>query len=259
MAPLTLLILGACAWLGFDKVFGFVPAFGERIGIAKERFTESSAWKYASKKMPGLGREFMPALDEGSFLYMPTTMPHASIGEASEVLELQNKLISSIPEVDSVTGKLGRVDSPLDPAPISMIETIISYKSEYVVDKKGHRIKFKFNNFENDFERDSEGLLIEDPGGRPYRQWRDSIRSADDIWKEIVKAADIPGTTSAPKLQPIAARIVMLQSGMRAPMGIKIRGPDLETIEKVALEFEQLLKQVPRRRSVCGDRRSNSR
>lgn len=245
MAPLTLLILGACAWLGFDKVFGFVPAFGERIGIAKERFTESSAWKYASKKMPGLGREFMPALDEGSFLYMPTTMPHASIGEASEVLELQNKLISSIPEVDSVTGKLGRVDSPLDPAPISMIETIISYKSEYVVDKKGHRIKFKFNNSENDFERDSEGLLIEDPGGRPYRQWRDSIRSADDIWKEIVLAAEIPGTTSAPKLQPIAARIVMLQSGMRAPMGIKIRGPDLETIEKVALEFEQLLKQVP--------------
>ena len=75
--------------------------------------------------------------------------------------------------------------------------------------------------------------------------WREHIESPDDIWNEIVKAAQIPGTTSAPKLQPIAARIVMLQSGMRAPMGVKIKGPDLDTIEQVGLEIERLLKEVP--------------
>jgi len=87
--------------------------------------------------------------------------------------------------------------------------------------------------------------LIEDKRGRPYRQWRDHIQSADDIWKEIVNATEIPGTTSAPKLQPIAARIVMLQSGMRAPMGVKVKGPDLETIEKVGPQIEKFLKEVP--------------
>ncbi len=225
-------------------MFGFIPAVGERVGLSRERIEQSQPWQFASNTFPGLGREFMPALDEGSFLYMPTTMPHASIGEVMDVLQLQNKMISSIPEVDSVVGKLGRVESPFDPAPISMIETNISYKSEYITDKDGHRIKYKYDTSSHDFARDEAGLLIEDDNGRPYRQWRDEIRKPDDIWKEIVAAADVPGTTSAPKLQPIAARIVMLQSGMRAPMGIKIRGPDLDTIEKVALEFELILKQI---------------
>lgn len=242
--PFVILVLGGCAWLGFGTVFSFVPAVAEKVGVSRETIEDSRAWQLANESFPGLGREFMPALDEGSYLYMPTTMPHASIGEATDVLQLQNKLISSIPEVDMVVGKLGRVDSPLDPAPISMIETIISYKSEYITDKDGHRIKYQFDNAKDEFIRDENGLLVEDSGGRPYRQWRDEIRKPDDIWKEITLAAEIPGTTSAPKLQPIAARIVMLQSGMRAPMGIKIRGPDLETIEKVALEFELLLKQV---------------
>jgi Cu(I)/Ag(I) efflux system membrane protein CusA/SilA len=242
--PTVILLLGGCAWLGFGTVFSFIPAAGQRIGLDRETIESSKPWKLASETFPGLGREFMPALDEGSYLYMPTTMPHASIGEVMDVMQLQNKLISSIPEVDSVVGKLGRVDSPLDPAPISMIETNISYKSEYITDKDGHRIKYKFDTSTNDFVRDESGLLVEDENGRPYRQWRDGIQKPDDIWKEILAAADVPGTTSAPKLQPIAARIVMLQSGMRAPMGIKIRGPDLETIEKVALEFELILKQI---------------
>ena len=81
-----------------------------------------------------------------------------------------------------------------------------------------------------------EGLAI-DADGNTVRQWRDHIHSPDDIWKEIVKAGKMPGTTSAPKLQPIAARIVMLQSGMRAPMGVKVQGPDLDTIEKVGLQM----------------------
>ena len=172
---------------------------------------------------PGLGKEFMPNLDEGSFLYMPTTMPHASIGEALDVLQYQDKAFSNIPEIESVVGKLGRVESPLDPAPISMIETIINYKSEYKTDKNGKRIKFRYDNDKEEFLRDEFGELIPDNSGRPFRQWRDNIKSPDDIWKEIVKAAKIPGTTSAPKLQPIAARIVMLQSGRRGNFRVPLR------------------------------------
>ena len=187
----------------------------------------------------------MPDLDEGSYLYMPTTMPHASIGEALSILQTQDKAFNSIPEIESAVGKLGRVESPLDPAPISMFETIINYKSEYIVDKVGKKIKFKYDDTKNKFIHDEFGKLIPDNDGRPFRQWRDKINSPSDIWKEIVKAGKLLGTTSAPKLQPIAARIVMLQSGMRAPMGVKVKGPDLETIEKVGYEIEKLLKEVP--------------
>ncbi len=164
-----------------------------------------------------MGEEFMPSLDEGSFLYMPTTMPHASIGESLDVVKKLDTAISAIPEVESTVGKLGRVDSSLDPAPISMFENIINYKPEYIIDENGE----------------------------PIRQWREHIKSPDDIWKEIIKAAKLPGVTSAPKLQPIAARIVMLQSGMRAPMGVKVRGPSLEAIEQVGLQIEKFLKEVP--------------
>lgn len=243
--PSLLLVLGGCAWLGFNSMFGFVPNIGAALGISQTSIRESRPWQLASGAFPGLGKEFMPPLDEGSFLYMPTTMPHASIGEAVDVLQLQNQLLVSIPEVDSVVGKIGRADTPLDPAPVSMIETYITYKSEYRTNKDGQRLSFRFDDSANEFARDQSGELIEDEGGRPYRQWRENIRSADDIWQEITRAAEIPGTTSAPKLQPIAARIVMLQSGMRAPMGMKIKGPDLETIESVALQMESLLKQVP--------------
>jgi Cu(I)/Ag(I) efflux system membrane protein CusA/SilA len=193
----------------------------------------------------GLGKEFMPPLDEGSFLYMPTTMPHASIGEALDIVAKQDEAFQSIPEVDLVVGKIGRVESPLDPAPISMIETVINYKPEYVLDKDGRRVRFKYDKKAKDFVRDANGNLIEDESGRPYRQWRQTIKSPDDIWDEIVRAGQIPGTTSAPRLQPIAARVVMLQSGMRAPMGVKVKGPDLKTIEQFGLELERLLKEVP--------------
>ncbi|MDY6856042.1 MAG: efflux RND transporter permease subunit, partial [Thermodesulfobacteriota bacterium] len=149
------------------------------------------------------------------------------------------------PEIESAVGKLGRVESPLDPAPISMIETVINYKSEYIVDKDGKRINFQYDKKNNEFVRDEFDRLIPDEDGRPYRQWRDHIQSPKDIWDEILKAGRVIGTTSAPKLQPIAARIVMLQSGMRAPLGVKVRGPDLQTIEKVGYEIEKYLKEVP--------------
>lgn len=233
--PVALLVLGGAIWVGFDRAFFFVP----------KALRANNLWAAAVHTFPGLGKEFMPPLDEGSFLYMPTTMPHASIGECLDVLQKQDIAFQSIPEIESAVGKIGRVDSALDPAPISMIETVINYKSEYITDADGRLIRFRYDARAGTFVRDENGQLIPDPRGRPFRQWRDHITSPDDIWDEIVKAAQIPGTTSAPKLQPIAARIVMLQSGMRAPMGVKIKGPNLAAIEKVGLQIERCLKEVP--------------
>jgi len=243
--PCFLLLLGGAIWLGFDTIFGGVAGAAGRLGIDPNKVRQSSFWVKGTGAFPGLGKEFMPPLDEGSFLLMPTTMVHASIGEALDVLSKQDMAIRGIPEVDTVVGKIGRAETPLDPAPVSMIETVINYKSEYITDKDGHRVKFRYDDKSGRFVRDEHGELIPDPRGRPYRQWRDHIKSPDDIWAEILEAAEIRGTTSAPKLQPIAARIVMLQSGMRAPMGVKIKGPDLESIEKVGLEIECFLKEVP--------------
>ena len=241
-----IVLFGFTIWLGWSQVFGWLPP----------RLQQSKPYVAIAHAIPGLGKEFMPNLDEGSYLLMPTTMPHASIGEVMDVLRKQDMAINAIPEVESAVGKLGRVESPLDPAPISMIETIISYKSEFITDENGRILTFAYNESGDDFERDEDGELIPDEDGRPYRQWRDQIQKPDDIWEEIVKAATIPGTTSAPKLQPIAARLVMLQSGMRAPMGLKVYGPDLETLERVALEIEGFLKQVPSIKSeaVLADR-----
>jgi Cu(I)/Ag(I) efflux system membrane protein CusA/SilA len=311
VAPALILLFGMGVWLGPATVLGRIPQAYEAQSFDEAKLEELSAlerFKYElvgiqsmtwdeevadqpiwtkvkwtlAQSWEGLGKEFMPPLDEGSFLYMPTTMPHASIGEAMDVLTLQDRRINAIPEVELAVGKIGRVRSPLDPAPVSMIETVINYRSEYLVNEAGHRLRFRVDptkvawmqdavgnllpagdgqpyQTQGEFARDEQGRLIQDPDGAPFRQWRPpldpqlnpgraawpGIRNPDDIWNEIVDAAQIPGTTSAPKLQPIAARIVMLQSGMRAPMGVKVKGPDLDTIEQVALDIEALLKQVP--------------
>ncbi|MCK5114334.1 MAG: efflux RND transporter permease subunit [Phycisphaerae bacterium] len=249
-----ILLFGVTAWLGFGKVFSFIPATVEAVGGDAKTVRSYDYWVGASNRFPGLGKEFMPDLDEGSFLYMPTTMTHASIGEVMDILSKQDTAFSNIPEIDSVVGKLGRAETPLDPAPVSMIETVINYKPEYITDQNGKRLKFKLagknrqhktDGTGDHFAIDGSGELVPDSGGQPFRQWRAHIRNPDDIWDEIVAAGEIPGTTSAPKLMPIKARIVMLQSGMRAPMGVKIKGPDLETIERVGLQIERLLKEVP--------------
>jgi Cu(I)/Ag(I) efflux system membrane protein CusA/SilA len=231
----VIVAFGFTAWLGWDTMFGWLP----------DTLRQTRPYVVMAHAAPGFGKEFMPPLDEGSYLLMPTTMPHASIGEVMDVLQKQDMAINAIPEVEMAVGKLGRVESPLDPAPISMIETVVNYKSEYLTDDDGRILTFAYDSGKQTFLRTDEDQLIPDDDGRPFRQWRDEIESPTDIWDEIVKAASIPGTTSAPKLQPIAARIVMLQSGMRAPMGLKVFGPDLETIEKVALDIEGFLKQVP--------------
>jgi Cu(I)/Ag(I) efflux system membrane protein CusA/SilA len=185
----------------------------------------------------------MPPLDECAFLLMPTTMPHVGVEEAKDYMQKIDMAVSSIPEVDMVVGKLGRAKTALDPAPVSMYENIIQYKSEYKRDEDGRRIRFAVNE-EGDYVRSESGELIPDSDGKYYRQWRDHIQSPDDIWNEIVDASRMPGLTSAPKLQPIETRQIMLQSGMRAPMGIKVKGPDLETIEAFGLKLEEVLREV---------------
>ncbi|MHC5210755.1 MAG: efflux RND transporter permease subunit [Planctomycetota bacterium] len=243
--PFTIVLLGASVWLGFDRVFGFVPAGLSRVGVESETVYSTTLWTKGRAALPGLGKEFMPPLDEGSYLFMPTTMPHASIGEAIDVIQKLDLAIETVPEVEVAVGKIGRVESALDPAPISMVETIINYHPEFRVDKDGHRQAYAWDEVADDYVRDEWGEPVPDEDGRPYRNWRPHIHSADDIWDEVVKATRLIGTTSAPKLQPIAARIVMLQSGMRAPMGVKVKGPDLASIEQVGLEIERFLKQVP--------------
>lgn len=243
--PLLLVIMGLSIWLGFGRVFAVVPGAVSKVGIDPNLVYSTTVWVKGMEKFPGLGKEFMPPLDEGSFLFMPTTMAHASIGEALDILQKQDAAIGNIPEIELVVGKIGRVDSALDPAPISMIETVINYKDEYITDKAGRRVNFRYDKAGGQFLCGQNGELIPDPDGKPYRQWRNHIHSPSDIWREILDATSIPGTTSAPKLQPIAARIVMLQSGLRAAMGVKIKGPDLATIEKVGFEIERILKEVP--------------
>jgi Cu(I)/Ag(I) efflux system membrane protein CusA/SilA len=230
--PILLVMLGGCVWLGFPRTFGWLP----------DGIRESPMGETLAEAFPGLGREFMPVLDEGGFLYMPVTMPHGSIGEAMEYMRQTDMAMQAIPEVDLVVGKLGRAESPLDPAPVSMLETVIQYKPEYVQDEQGRRVSFAYDRDRGKYQRDADGNLIPDPSGRPFRNWRPEIKSPEDIWAQIVEATHVPGLTSAPKLAPIAARQVMLQSGMRAPMGVKVRGPDLETIERVALRMEEILK-----------------
>ena len=234
LIPSILLIFGLNAWLGFDSIFGWSP----------EVIKVSRPYQKMVHIFPGLGREFMPDLDEGSFLYMPTTMPHAGMEESLDVLSTLDRALYSIPEVENVVGKIGRAETALDPAPLSMIESVITYKSEYKQDESGNTLKFEVDGDDN-FVRDSNGQLILDNRGKPFRQWRDHIRNNQDIWDELVKVAQLPGTTSAPKLQPIAARIVMLQSGMRAPMGIRVHGSDIESMEAFGLELERNLKEIP--------------
>lgn len=230
--PVLLVLLGLSTWLGFPRVFGWLP----------EHVRDSPAGQAMTGAFPGLGREFMPTLDEGSFLYMPVAMSHASIGEAMNYMRMTDMAMEAIPEVDMVVGKLGRAESPLDPAPVSMLETIIQYKPEYIQDEQGRRLNFAYDHEAGEFLRDDQEALIPDRSGRPYRNWREHIQSPDDIWTEITEVTRMPGLTSAPQLAPIAARLVMLQSGMRAPMGVKIQGPDLETVERTGLRVEEILK-----------------
>ncbi len=234
------------------------------------------------------GKEFMPSLNEGSFLLMPTSLPHAGVAENKRVLQQLDIAVATIPEIKTVVGKSGRVESALDPAPLSMYENVIIYKPEYKIDENGKRLKFKVNkdglflkrqdardkrqdardkrqDHEQSVKRedyipagtkiDTKDLVL-DENGAYYRNWRKKIKNTDDIWKEIVRVTKLPGVTSAPKLQPIETRLVMLQTGMRAPMGIKVKGQNLKEIEAFGLKLEKILKQVKgiKKEAVFADR-----
>ncbi len=265
--PLIVVLLGILIWQGFDRTFGLIPDLFAKTGY---NLRDTRVWTSISETFPGVGTEFIPALDEGSFLLMPTTMPHSGIQENLEVIRMLDKQVNAIPEVDNVVGKWGRVNSALDPAPTSMYENVINYKSEYILDENGRRMRFRVDDDGafvlkdgETYDPDRDGFrsidpeeVVPDDGGAYFRQWRDHIRSPDDIWDEIVSASRIPGLTSAPKLQPIQTRLVMLQTGMRAPLGIKVFGPDLESIETTGFMLEDLLKTVPgvKPSSVFADR-----
>ncbi|WP_147677774.1 efflux RND transporter permease subunit [Algibacter pacificus] len=224
--------------------------------------------------MNNTGKEFMPSLNEGSFLLMPTSLPHSGVAENKRVLQQLDMAVATIPEIETVVGKSGRTESALDPAPLSMYENMIQYKSEYMRNSKGKRQRYKVNddgafelkdgtfianpnNSENVvFTKVRHAQLIEDNDGEFYRNWRPEINSPDDIWNEIVRVTKLPGVTSAPKLQPIETRLVMLQTGMRAPMGIKVKGQDLKQIEAFGLQLETILKQAEgvKEQAVFADR-----
>ena len=232
--------------------------------------------------MKNTGKEFMPALNEGTFLLMPTSLPHAGVAENKRVLQQLDMAVATIPEVQTVVGKSGRTESALDPAPLSMYENVVQYKSEYMRNENGDRQRYRVNedglfvlkndrfiiNRNNDvddsvdYEKSQLATtatrkeLIPDEDGEYYRNWRPEIKSPDDIWNEIVRVTKFPGITSAPKLQPIETRLVMLQTGMRAPMGIKVKGQDLRQIEAFGLQLEEILKQAEgvKEQAVFADR-----
>ena len=278
--PAFLMLWAVVIWMGFSTVFGFISKGTEKLGW---NIQTTSVWSSLHHAFPGMGDEFMPTLNEGSFLLMPTAMPHAGISYNKEALAQLDMLVNSIPEVKQVVGKLGRVESALDPAPISMYENVINYKSEYILDQDGRRRRFEVNGEGHFLLKETSPLsglsfdpaayqfvskeeilseqqqadlfdlvqnmweqyLIEEDNGQYFRNWRPHIQSPDDIWNEIIAVTKIPGVTSAPKLQPIETRLVMLQTGMRAPMGLKVYGPDLKTIEDFGSKLEQVLLEVP--------------
>lgn len=257
LIPLFTVLFGILIWLGFNNTFGFIAKGLETVGWKSIR--QSAFWEGASARFPGIGEEFMPSLNEGSFLLMPVTMPHTGIEQNLEAIALLDRRIQNIPEVEITVGKWGRVNSALDPAPTQMFENTISYYSEYILNENGHRERFRvnrdnafvlvdgstYNPREDGFRIVPADSLIIDNRGSYYRQWRPQIKKAEDIWQEIVNVSHLPGLTAAPKLQPIEARLVMLSTGMRAPMGLKVTGPDLETIEEGGKALETALKDVP--------------
>jgi copper/silver efflux system protein len=161
-----------------------------------------------------LGSEFMPPLNEGSILYMPTTLPGISVTEAANLLQTQDKILMSFPEVERVFGKAGRANTSTDPAPFSMMETTVILKAK--------------------------------------KYWRPGL-----TWEKLIdqmnERMQIPGTTNAWTM-PIKARIDMLSTGVRTPVGIKIYGPDLSRIEKIGIQIEQIIKPLTGARSVYAER-----
>ncbi|MDH3336616.1 MAG: efflux RND transporter permease subunit [Gammaproteobacteria bacterium] len=166
-----------------------------------------------------LGSEFMPPLDEGDLMYMPTTYPGISVDKARELLQQTDRLIATVPEVKRVFGKIGRAETATDPAPLTMIETVIQLK--------------------------------------PREEWREGM-TPEGLRQELDSIVRFPGLTNA-WVMPIKTRIDMLATGIKTPVGIKVAGPDLEIIERIGLELERALADVPGTASVYSERVAGGR
>jgi len=184
-----------------------------------------------------LGTEFMPPLNEGTILYMPSSFPGISVAQAQELLTAEDRVLRSFPEVERVFGKAGRADTSTDPAPFSMVETM-------VVLEPAERWRPKPRWYSSWAPGWLAGLL------RPL--WADHI-STDELIAEMDQALHIPGITNAWTM-PIKARIDMLSTGVRTPVGIKVFGPDLVTIERLGKQLEQILRGIRGTRSVFAER-----
>jgi Cu(I)/Ag(I) efflux system membrane protein CusA/SilA len=236
--PLLLMLWGLTIWFGWGTLTSPLAAGLARVGV--ENVHQWKPWSWMQHTFPGLGREFMPALDEGSFLYMPSLVPAGSLTEVVESMAQQNRAIEMVPEVASVVGKAGRVESALDPAPIGMIETIVLLKPE---------AEWRKRPVERFYKNWPEWLT---PPLR-YVLPEERFITKDEILEDLRQKTDIPGVLPS-WLQPIQTRIVMLQSGFRAMMGVKIYGSDLKEIERIGLQIEQILKDTPGATDVVADR-----
>ncbi|MBV7316328.1 efflux RND transporter permease subunit [Shewanella sp. NIFS-20-20] len=173
----------------------------------------------AAYPLSHMGKEFMPELEEGDLLYMPTTLPGISAGKAAEILQQTDRLIKTVPEVARVFGKVGRAETATDPAPLTMLETTIMLK--------------------------------------PKEQWRAGIELADII-EQLQATVKVPGMTNA-WVQPIKTRIDMLSTGIKTPVGIKITGADVSTLQNIGADIEAILSQVPGTQSAYAERVSGGR
>ncbi len=201
--PLLIIITGAGAWVGFPTLLEPVEGFARKLGA---EFNDVPGYVDAKHTFTGLTSDDWIALDEGSWFYMPSLYPAASFSQAMEVLQTQDAMMKQIPEVENVLGKIGRVDSALDPAPVTMIETYLMLK--------------------------------------PRDQWREGVDSRA-IWDEINAVATLPGVTLASPLQPIEGRVVMLASGIKASMAIRIYGDSLAGLGTAAQRVAEILKENP--------------
>ncbi|MFI4848960.1 MAG: efflux RND transporter permease subunit [Gimesia chilikensis] len=199
--PAMIVILGAGAWVGLPTVLKPVEKVVSLLGAD---LNQVPGYVDAKHVFTGLKSDDWIALDEGSWFYMPSLYPAASFSQAMEILQAQDTLIKGIPEVEHVLGKIGRVESALDPAPAAMVETYVMLK--------------------------------------PRAKWREGM-TARKIWDEINSVATLPGVTPASPLQPIEGRVVMLQSGIKASMAIRVYGDDLEGLSKASLAVAERLKQ----------------
>jgi Cu(I)/Ag(I) efflux system membrane protein CusA/SilA len=201
--PLAILFLGGGAWFGLPALLYPVEQIARSVGVEPNSLPGYVDLKH---RFPGLRSDDWIALDEGTWFYMPTLYPAASFSQGVEVLQTQDALIHEIPEIENVLGKIGRVESALDPAPGVMIETYVMLK--------------------------------------PEANWRPGV-TIESIWEQINGVATLPGVTPAAPLQPIEGRVVMLQSGIKAPMAIRVYGDNLNGLAEAARQVAEQLRKIP--------------